>query len=288
MADEQQISDHAGDADAGGFADLDSLIDQVAASLDGSDESPGPADSPSSAAASSGDAPDAPPTSPVSPDSPDADISASEDEVNPYLAELEAERAERARIEAHYARLEAEKKARDQQAAWAATWQTGMDYWESVEEQIYEDAESAYNPQETIRQRMKQLNAAKVAWINKFHADYGESERVETLGTKARNYANYLRDEFKFSKTEADHIVAYATRHAREPHLVDAEVRRLIATKTETQAEIARRDQRIKELERQMAAERLSARVPSPGTGRKPAGGQKAKSLDDYLDQVLA
>lgn len=279
--------DLVGDADSSPAADLDALVAQVSADLD-----PDATESPEGAVSPSDDAPapdpdDATAADPIAAEAdPTAEATPAETpgEPHPLQAELDRERAERARIEAQVAREREEARAAADRAAWQQTYTDGITYWNQIKEQIKAEARDAYDPEAYLDARLDEWDAAKTAWINKFNADLFQHERTVSQSHKARNYANYLRDEHGFSRQEADHIVAYA---AKYPQHVNAEVQRLIAARQTTGATIQQKDQRIKELERQLAAQQLASRSPAPGSGRT-SGGRKAKDLDSYIAEVLA
>ncbi len=279
-----------GDADSSEAADLDAIVDQVSASLDdAATESPDPAESPSdaTAAAADDDVGDDDEQSSLDAAGPAAE---SPDDAAPAPEPTEAEQ-KLARLEAQVARERQERQTYEENVAWAQTWDNGMAYWHQAREQrraeIFARAEQAYDKDAFLRANLtrldQELDQGKTSWVNQFHAEHRERDRKFSQSMASRNYANYVRDELRLTKAETDQVAAFA---ARYPDLIDAEVARIAAAKQTHRSELSQKDLRIKELERQMAAHQLSSRTPGPGSGRRSAA--KAKSLDDYLDQVMA
>jgi hypothetical protein len=276
--DTDQLQPGAESADSGGAADLDSLVAQVDATLHGQDEgSPEPAPTPDQIA----DAPTDQVAAPLAADEPEPTVEAQDTtpaETAKPTREQELER-ELSRVQAQREREREEQRAAHARAAWDATWQNGLAQFEAMREAIFEEAENAYDKDAHLRTHLGQYDALKTQWINEFNANRVAAERQDTQVHKARNYANYLREEHNFSKQEADHIVGYALKY---PNHVTAEVQRMLAARQASTAALSAKDKRIRELELQIAAQKLSGAAAAPGSGRR-SGPRKTESIDDYL-----
>jgi hypothetical protein len=280
--DNDQFQPGAESADSGGAADLDSLVAQVDASLHGQDEgSPEPAPTPDQIA----DEPTEQVAAPLATDeaADDSEPTVEAQDTTPAepakpTREQELER-ELSRVQAQREREREEQRAAQQRAAWDATWQNGLAQFEAMRESIFEEAENAYDKDAYLRTHLGQYDALKTQWLNEFNANRMAAERQDTHVHKARNYANYLREEHNFSKQEADHIVGYALKY---PNHVTAEVQRMLAARQASTAALSAKDKRIRELELQIAAQKLSGAAAAPGSGRR-SGPRKTESIDDYL-----
>lgn len=162
-------------------------------------------------------------------------------------AELNALRAQRDQIE-QYQRQQAQAQA---EQYWNGQWQRIEAGYAQAQQQIYAEAEKAYDPAAFVRERMTALNQ----WKNQQTTNY---------------YAQREQAVWQFAAQQA--VPGYAREVAKHYGLDDADTQRLLKFPPDLMPQMAEELRAIRQDKRSVAAARTAANTPAPGSGQGRAG----------------